>query len=205
MSSANAERTVSSSSPWQPFRIRSAQRRDLPQIVAVLLASFYPQAQGTQWLYWLMRVGIQEDIKTRLKTPANQYACLVAIALDMNSAQSTGEVIGTAEISQRPCEAWRFFPPKRAYLSNLAIAPGRRRQGAANQLIATCETIALSWGYHRVYLHVMSNNSAAQALYSKAGYQRCEVSNPILAGLGIRPERLLLFKQLTVGSRPSDS
>jgi len=197
MSSANAERAVPTSYQWQPFRIRSAQRKDLPQIVAVLLASFYPQAQATQWLYWLMRIGIQEDIKPRLKPPASQYACLVAIAIDADSAHATDEVIGTAEISQRPCETWRFFPPKRAYLSNLAIDFGHRRQGAANQLIATCETIALRWGYHRIYLHVMANNSAAQALYHQAGYRPCEVSNPVLAGLGLRPERLLLSKSLT--------
>ena len=196
MSSANAERSVPRPYQWQPFRIRSAQRKDLPQIVTVLLASFYPGAQATQWLYWLMRVGIKEDIKTRLKTPANQYACLVALVLDADTAQSTGDIVGTAEISQRPCEAWQVFPPKRAYLSNLAIDPGYRRRGVANQLLSTCETIALSWRYHRIYLHVMANNSAAQALYSQAGYQPCEVSNPVLSKLGLRPERLLLSKQL---------
>ena len=198
MSSANAERALSTPYQWQPFRIRSAQRQDLPQVVAVLLASFYPQAQATQWLYWLMRVGIQEDIKTRLKTPANQYACLVAVTVDVHSAQSTGEVIGTAEISQRPCETWRFLPPKRAYLSNLAIAPCSRRQGAAHQLLQTCESIALNWGFHRIYLHVMANNSAAQALNAQAGYQQCEVSNPILSRLKLRPERLLLSKRLNL-------
>ncbi|MEO0768422.1 MAG: GNAT family N-acetyltransferase [Cyanobacteria bacterium J06649_4] len=195
MSQANAE----SASPFhykRPlFRIRAAQRKDLPQIVSVLLASFYPQAQATQWLYWLMRIGIQEDIKTRLKTPVNQYACLVAATVDPTSGQ-TRDVIGTAEISQRPCEAWRFFPPKRAYLSNLAISHHHRRQGAAEQLLDTCENIALSWGFHRVYLHVMANNTAAQALYTKAGYGPCEVSNPILSGLGLRPKRLLLSKNI---------
>ncbi len=196
MSSANAERTLSSSYRWQPFRVRSAQRPDLPQIVAVLLASFYPQAQATQWLYWLMRIGIQEDIKTRLKTSANQYVCLVAIAVEATSAYSTGVVVGTAELSQRPCESWRLFPPKRAYLSNLAIAPNHRRQGAAQQLLSTCESIACSWGFHQIYLHVMADNAAAQSLYRQAGYQQCSVSNPILSGLGLRPERLLLSKQL---------
>lgn len=72
----------------QPFRIRSAYQKDLTQIVVVLLSSFYPQAQATQWLYWIMRLGIKEDIKTRLKTPASQYACLVATAVDVTSAQS---------------------------------------------------------------------------------------------------------------------
>ncbi|MGB3788413.1 MAG: GNAT family N-acetyltransferase [Phormidesmis sp.] len=195
MSQVNAERTLSSPYGQQPFRIRSAHQKDLSQIVAVLLSSFYPQAQATQWLYWLMRLGIKEDIKTRLKTPASQYVCLVATTVDPESAQS-GRVVGTAEISQRPCEAWRLLPPKRAYVSNLAISTAYRRQGVAHQLLQTSEKVAQRWGFHRVYLHVMADNPAARALYTQAGYQQCGVSNPILSGLGLRPERLLLSKQI---------
>ncbi|MEN8447639.1 MAG: hypothetical protein ABG776_21790, partial [Cyanobacteria bacterium J06555_13] len=110
MSLANAEPALPQDAsipdaPWQSFRIRSAHRRDLPQIVSVLLSSFYPKTQATPWLYWLLRVGIQEDIKARLKTPAIQYACLVADLVEPASAQSTGKIVGTAEISQRPCES----------------------------------------------------------------------------------------------------
>ncbi len=195
MSQANAEPARPPAFRRSPFRIRAARPADLPQIVAVLLASFYAQAQATQWLYWLMRIGIQEDIKTRLKTPAGQYACLVATTLHPESAQSEA-VIGTIEISQRPCEAWQLFPPKRAYLSNLAITPAHRRQGAAQQLLLTCESTARSWGFHSLYLHVMADNPVALALYTQAGYQPCEVSNPILSGLGFRPQRLLLSKQV---------
>ena len=200
MSSANAQRALPTSYQWQPFRIRSAQRQDLSKIVAVLLASFYPTAQATQWLYWLMRVGIQEDIKTRMKPPANQYACLVALRLATHSAQATGDIVGTAGISQRPCETWKLIPANLSYLSNLAIAPHYRRQGAASQLLQTAESIALSWGFHRTYLHVMANNAAAQALYLQAGYEPCEVSNPNLSGLGNRPQRIKLSKQLHASS-----
>ena len=203
MSQANAEyalpsdSSVTPSEEYQhfPFRIRAAQRKDLSGVVAVLLASFYPQARATQWLYWLMRVGIQEDIKMRLKMPASQYVCLVATLVDAESAQA-GAVEGTAEVSQRPCENWRFLPPKRAYLSNLSVSQAHRRQGAAKQLLKTCETVALNWGFHRIYLHVMANNAAAHELYRQAGYQRCEISNPVLSGLGIRPEQWLLSKQI---------
>lgn len=193
MSQANAERALPPPYQRQPFRIRAAQSKDLPVIVNVLLTSFYAQAKATQWLYWLMRIGIQEDIRSRIQTPASQYACLVAMTVAPDSAQS-GPIIGTAEISQRPCESWQFFPPKRAYLSNLAISPAHRRQGAAQQLLLTCENIALGWGFHHIYLHVMADNQAAQMLYAQAGYRPCEVSNPILSGLGIRPQRLLLSK-----------
>lgn len=184
-------------SPYQQqlFRIRSAYPKDLTQIVLVLLSSFYPQAQATQWLYWIMRLGIKEDIKVRLKTPASQYACLVATAVDLATAQS-GKIVGTAEISQRSCEAWRLLPPKRAYISNLAIEPAYRRQGVAQQLLHTSEKIAISWGFQRVYLHVMADNEAARALYERAGYQKCGVGNPVMSGLGLTPERLLLTKQI---------
>ncbi|PZO54786.1 MAG: GNAT family N-acetyltransferase [Phormidesmis priestleyi] len=182
-----------------PFRVRSAQPKDLLAIVHVLLASFYTPIltiqPPAQWLYWLMRIGIQEDIKTRLKLPVSQYACLVATQVHPDSALA-GAVIGTAEISQRPCERWQLFPPKRAYLSNLAIKPEYRRQGAAQQLLKTCDSIALGWGFHRIYLHVMADNLAAQALYAQAGYELYEVSNPVLSGLRIRPQRLLLMKQI---------
>ena len=101
MSSANAEHAPYQPYQQQPFRIRAAHLKDLPQIVTVLLTSFYAQAQSTQWLYWILRIGIQEDIKTRIKTPASQYACLVATTVGTDSGQS-GPLIGTAEISQRP-------------------------------------------------------------------------------------------------------
>ena len=200
MSQANAEPARPSAFRQSSFCIRAARPADLSEIVAVLLASFYAQAQATQWLYWLMRIGIQEDIKTRLKTPAGQYACLVATTLHPESARSEA-VVGTAEISQRPCEAWQLFPSKRAYLSNLAVTPTYRRQGIAQQLLLTCESIACSWGFHHLYLHVMADNPVARALYSQAGYRPCEVSNPILSGLGLRPQRLLLSKQVKPGGR----
>lgn len=193
MSQANAEPALTPAYERSPFRIRAARPADLPQIVTVLLASFYAQAQASQWLYWFMRIGIQADIKTRLTTPASQYACLVATTLHPESAQSEA-VIGTVEVSQRPCEAWQLFPSKRAYLSNLAVTPDYRRQGAAQQLLLTCESVARSWGFHQLYLHVMADNLVAKALYTQAGYRPCEVSNPVLSGLGLRPQRLLLSK-----------
>lgn len=195
MSQANAARTLPLPHWQPPFRIRSAQSKDLESIVAVLISSFYPQAKATQWLYWLMRLGIKEDIRTRLKTPASQYVCLVATTVDPVSAQSAS-VIGTAEISQRPCETWRLLPPKRAYVSNLAISMAYRRQGVAHQLLQASEKIALSWGFHQVYLHVMADNPAARALYAQAGYRECAVSNPVLSRLRLRPERLLLAKRI---------
>ncbi|MEM6448703.1 MAG: GNAT family N-acetyltransferase [Cyanobacteria bacterium P01_D01_bin.105] len=213
MSQANAERRFSpdsapsagfcdgqsSSAKNLPmhFRIRAAQLKDLNQIVSVLLHSFYRHAKATQWLYWILRISIQEDIKAKVRAPNDQYACLVATTIDPNSAQSD-TVIGTAEMSQRPCETWQFFPPQRAYLSNLAISVSHRRQGAARQLMDTCEKIAGGWGFRHIYLHVMADNIAARALYAQAGYELREVSNPVLSAVGLSPQRLLLSKRISI-------
>ncbi|NJM96735.1 MAG: GNAT family N-acetyltransferase [Phormidesmis sp. RL_2_1] len=214
MSQANAERASpqpaqpSTSLSYQPqiCRVRAARPQDLAEIVSVLITSFYALTPTVpwlnHWLYWVLRIGIQEDIKTRLKLPASQYTCLVATQHPTEQAQSS-VVVGTAEISQRPCEVWQWFPPNRAYLSNLAIAPAHRRQGAAQQLLSACENIALDWGFDHIYLHVMSDNAAAQALYHRAGYRCCEVSNPIVSSLGWRPQRLLLVKQISREPIPS--
>lgn len=195
----DAEQTLSADRPSSVFRVRSAQFKDLTQITGVLLASFYPTAKPHRWWYWLIRWGIQEDIKTRLKEAESRgnsgYACLVVTTTHPETSRS-GPIVGTVEISQRQCELWRLLPPKRAYLSNLAVRPDQRRQGAAQQLLSTCEAIALQWGFRQLYLHVMADNRGAQALYAQAGYEPCEVSNPILSGLGLRPQRLLLSKRL---------
>ena len=198
VSKPSEQPSLSTEERLAPVRVRAARTEDVPRITAVLLGSFYPKIEATHWFYWLMRIGIREDIRTRLKTHSSQYACLVAARVSFRASKqlSAGTVVGTIEISQRPCETWRFFPPKRAYLSNLAIDPACRRQGAAKQLLHTCESVVLQWGFDRAYLHVMADNSAARSLYAQAGYQPCEVSNPILAGLGLRPERLLLSKRL---------
>lgn len=212
MSATNSEPVLSQrkalANVSNSIRVRAARSDDLPHIVAILIASFYPKIKATQWMYWLIRVGVREDLRTRLKTSSGQYACLVAANIDVlgrdyldrnytaDKELMAGKVVGTIEISQRPCESWRFFPPQRAYLSNLAVDLPYRRQGAANQLLHACEGVARQWGFHRIYLHVMADNKAAQALYEQAGYQPCEVSNPILSGLGLRPERLLLSKHL---------
>ena len=102
MSQANAEHAPYQPYQQQPFRIRAAHLKDLPQIVTVLLTSFYAQAQSTQWLYWILRIGIQEDIKPRIKTPASQYACLVATTVGTDSGQS-----GPSHRNEPICLTWQ--------------------------------------------------------------------------------------------------
>eukprot|EP00850_Spirogloea_muscicola_P013682 SM000094S24699 [mRNA] locus=s94:337774:340345:+ [translate_table: standard] len=58
-----------------------------------------------------------------------------------------------------------------AYISNMAVAAGRRRRGAARRLLRTAEALARSWGCRAAALHVDVANSAAAALYAAEGYR----------------------------------
>eukprot|EP00850_Spirogloea_muscicola_P007761 SM000040S14773 [mRNA] locus=s40:284583:287149:- [translate_table: standard] len=58
-----------------------------------------------------------------------------------------------------------------AYISNMAVAAGRRRRGAARRLLRTAEALARTWGCRASALHVDVANGAAAALYAAEGYR----------------------------------
>ena len=143
------------------YHVRPATLSDLSPLVEVLITSFYPPNRLNRWLYPVMRVGINEDLKLRLKALNQHYYCLAAIS-------ANGQIVGTAEISLR--SPLPFFH-QRAYVSNLAVCAHHRRQGIAQQLLDTCETLAQNWGRQRLFLHVSQDNVAAQQLYDKLRYR----------------------------------
>lgn len=156
----------------QNYRLRSASPQDVPQLSELLLASFYAERRLSRWLYPVMRLGIQEDIKRRLKTSSHQYGCLVMI-----DQAARSEIVGTVEISLRS-QFWQPLQPRRPYIANVAVHYRHRRCGLAQQMLLACESISQTWGFRQLYLHVATNNPAAVALYSKAGYQVCGKSLP---------------------------
>ncbi|MEA5462259.1 GNAT family N-acetyltransferase [Leptothoe sp. PORK10 BA2] len=177
------------------YRIRSAHPADLAQLCELLLTSFYPERRFNPWLYPLMRLGIQEDIKRRLNTSPHQYGCLVVVNQAAGAAatpnvavesRATGgpgrfgetggasraEIVGTLEISLRS-QFWQPLQPRRPYIANVAVDYHHRRRGLAQQMLIACESIAKTWGYRQLYLHVATDNLWAIALYQKTGYQVC--------------------------------
>ena len=56
------------------------------------------------------------------------------------------------------------------YITNVAVSPGFRRQGAARALLAELETRARAQELSFVTLEVRASNDAAIALYTGAGY-----------------------------------
>lgn len=191
-----------SSSQWL---VRPAKPEDVAGVASILADSFHSREGLFGWAYPLLRLGIYEDIRSRLRSPLQHHVCLVAVDAIATTGNTIGisyKVAGTVEMTVRSPFAVRgdryngshHHSRQYPYLSNLAVHSNYRRQGIARQLLESCDRIALSWGFHDLYLHVLANNHAAKQLYFKLGYQLHFVDTSLSAWLMGRPQQLLLHK-----------
>ncbi len=176
----------SSSSPR--FLIRSVEPQDLSEIAEILAESFHLQPEFMRWLIPIMRMGIYEDLRNRLKTAPPNYVCLVAV--------DGGVLVGTVEVGLRSFNPWQPRTSQYAYLSNLAVKLECRRKGAAMQLLEACDRAVLAWGFEDIYLHVLENNRSAEPLYAKSGYRLRDTEAGLTTWLLGQPRRLFLHKHL---------
>lgn len=178
--------------------IRPAGLGDLEQLTDVLTSSFYDRTGWLAWLYPLLRLGIQEDIKQRLKTERHHYACLAAVAAAPNPANPgdtyPDTIVGTVEVSQRQSWPWQPTSATHVYISNLAVAQHWRRRGVGAQLLTACEALAVTWRVDHLYLHVMEDNPGARRLYRRFGFEVLQAEEGLGVWLGLQPRRLLLQK-----------
>jgi ribosomal protein S18 acetylase RimI-like enzyme len=189
------------------FLIRGARQQDLGTLAEVLAHSFHSQNGVLRFVYPVLRMGIYEDLRTRLRTQAPHYACIVAVKrsplsesfVKVNSSPTANAIpdllAGTVEIGIRQHPPWYFRQSPQLYISNLAVGAAYRRQGVALQLLNACESIALSWGYKDLYLHVLENNHPARQLYQKAGYQVSHTETGWNPWFG-QPKQLFLHKRI---------
>lgn len=206
-------KTLSSSTDYQPaeerqsdsyLQIRAAKLEDVIAVAEILADSFHSQEGMLGWAYPLLRLGIYEDVRNRLRTFAPHHACLVAAkgvakgdSVGKLCSDSTEILAGTLEIAIRPASVfWGSKYSRYPYLSNLAVRPTNRRQGVAVQLLLSCERVVLEWGFHDIYLHVLENNYQARQLYFKLGYRLHQIDNSWAGRLLGRPQQILLHKHL---------
>ena len=172
--------------------IRPAKLEDLRELTEVLVYSFYRFPEVLGWIYSLLRLGIYEDLRSRLLSQSPFYCCLIAIISDPQGKRS---IVGTVEIAIRYPSVWSL-DSQYPYISNLAVKPNYRRQGIGKKLLAECEQVARNWGYYETRLHVLKNNEAAKQLYLRHGY-KIDRSQSTWNELFLIPsQRLLLSKQL---------
>lgn len=198
-----------------PYLVRTMRQYDLPGLADLLASSFHSQDGTFGWMYPLLRMGIYEDLRSRLRAKQNHQVCLVAVQpaapdasqpspLALRSPQVAvaqavaggDRLLGVVELSVRTPLLWQPRT-QHLYLSNLAVNPRVRRQGVALKLLQTCEQVAQEWGYHDLYLHVLENNHQAKRLYLKVGYRLKRVDTNFSSLLLRRPRQLFLHKSLS--------
>lgn len=184
--------------------IRPASLRDLERLTDVLTTSFYGCAGWRQWVYPFIRLGIQEDLKQRLRAQSPRYACLAAVSVPSDEAVKACEeaIAGTVEASLR--QPWPWQGDRHLYISNLAVDQGFRRQGMAATLLQSCEQVAQRWQLGELRLHVMEDNLAARALYRSAGFSLVQAEDSPASWLGLQARRLLLRKVLVPPTSPRE-
>lgn len=208
------------------FSVRVAASKDLALLADLLALSFHSGEGFVDWLYPVLRLGIYEDLKNRLRSGSDHYICLVvetrclvspttalrvnwAEGLRINSVEPSIEdgtnkyrsnrtecLAGTVEMALRSRLPWQLPSLDYPYLSNLAVHPEYRRLGVAQELLSNCEKTAREWGFDEIYLHVLENNHAARQLYYQAGYRLEQVDGHWSNWLLGQPRRLFLRKQL---------
>jgi ribosomal protein S18 acetylase RimI-like enzyme len=176
------------------FKIRAATPADLNGVAQIITESFHSQQGIWGWAFPLLRLGIYEDLKHRLASPAPHHICLVAADTTKDEANN---LLGTVELGIRFSHSWtqgaRSFP----YLSNLAVSPQYRRHGVASGLLKNCEKVSQEWGFQDLYLHVLENNHQARQLYCKLGYRVHKVESNWNLLLPKSPNQILLHKPLS--------
>lgn len=200
MTLPHTESASSLSQPALQARVRSARLEDLAQLSEILASSFYSRAGWLGWLYPLMKLGINEDLRQRLKGHNPHYVCLAAFQQSLPAklaALSYSDCIaGTLELSQRTALPWQPIKSQYLYISNLAVHPEFRRQGIAYLLLRACDRIAADWGFEDLYLHVMEDNLGARHLYHKAGFRLVRPAETVLPWHRHYPQRLLMHRPL---------
>lgn len=175
-------------------QIRPATPADIHALTQLLCQGFYEpvkQSPLSRWLYPLLQWSICLDLTNRLDNSESESICLVAIHPQIQ------QPVATLELHFRYLHPFWRSPQKCAYLASLTVANQWRRRGIAAQLINHASTIAQQQGYQQIYLHVLTSNQGAQALYHKLNFSLAQSDfNPLTTLLRL-PQRLMLQKNLT--------
>ncbi|NJL80220.1 MAG: GNAT family N-acetyltransferase [Richelia sp. RM2_1_2] len=177
------------------FQIRLCSPADLTGVAQIIAESFHSRDGLWGWAFPLLRLGIYEDLRHRLATSVPHHACLVAVD---NREHTSSNLVATVELSVRLGDSWTHTGTRKsfAYLSNLAVDPEYRRQGAARALLTSCEKVVSEWGFNDLYLHVLENNHQARQLYFKLGYRMHQVDANWNTFLFRHSRQMLLYKHL---------
>ncbi|MEL4895161.1 GNAT family N-acetyltransferase [Crocosphaera sp. Alani8] len=173
------------------LNIREAKLKDIKALTEVLTLSFHPPGGWLSFIQPILKLGVYEDLRLRLRGTTPYYCCLVAVEIIKTPDETKKKVIGTIELSLKS-----GFDNGYLYISNLAVLESHRRKGIAKQLLRQCEEIASKWGYSTLNLHVLEDNYAAKKLYLSNGYQIGETQVFWPNWRWFRSQKLFLTKKI---------
>lgn len=176
------------------FQIRAATPADLIDVAQIITESFHSHRGIWGWAFPLLRLGIYEDLRHRMASPAPRHVCLVALETTTGEANN---LVGSVELGVRYSDSWSQVGVGFPYLSNLAVHPKYRRHGVASGLLTSCEKVSREWGFQDLYLHVLENNHQARQLYFKLGYRVHKVESNWNTFFLRRSSQMLLHKHLS--------
>ncbi|WJX24334.1 N-terminal methionine N(alpha)-acetyltransferase NatE [Trifolium repens] len=137
-------------------------------------------------------------VKRRCKVQnGDPCACIIAVRKEQKNVKRSiiKSVVGTLDLNIRYLLQGETFPGERVktpfccstnrtplsrygYIANLCVAKSARRQGiASNMMYFAVECAKSNAGVRQVYVHVDRNNTPAQLLYQKMGFEMVETAN----------------------------
>ncbi|KAL9229465.1 hypothetical protein vseg_004928 [Gypsophila vaccaria] len=139
-------------------------------------------------------------------------SCLVAVKREEKNIRRTvlNSVVGTLDLSIRQFLQGETYPGEKqrssvvlacqepfgmhryAYIANVCVSKFARRQRIASNLLYLATDVATSSGMKQLYVHVNTDNKAAQDLYSKVGFKIVEAASSTVS----KDQKLLMLKEL---------
>ncbi|ONK65370.1 uncharacterized protein A4U43_C07F36410 [Asparagus officinalis] len=129
---------------------------------------------------------------------AEKSTCIIVVKKDEPNMKRTvlSSIVGTLDINIRHLLCGETFPGERTkvpvpctmfgrkdqpiygYVANLSVVKYARRKGIASNMLLLAVDAAKSHGVNEVFVHVHTNNMAAQKLYEKLGFKMVEKAMP---------------------------
>ncbi|KAL5707689.1 GCN5-related N-acetyltransferase 6 [Ranunculus cassubicifolius] len=139
-------------------------------------------------------------------------SCIVTVKKEDKNVKRTvlNSVVGTLDLSIRQFLQGETFPGeqkrscailanheasdahKYAYIANLCVSKFARRQGIAINMLYLATDLAILAGMQQLFVHVNADNTPAQELYNKTGFEMVEGASCPLS----KDQRLLMSMQL---------
>ncbi|KAK8465986.1 hypothetical protein PHAVU_009G227400 [Phaseolus vulgaris] len=136
-------------------------------------------------------------LKRRCKVQnGDSCSCIITVRKEQKNAKHSTlkSVVGTLDLNIRYLLQGETYPGERVkaplfccinrtppsrygYIANLCVIKSARRQGIASNMLSFAIGTAKSNGVTQVYVHVEKNNSPAQILYQKMGFEMVEMAN----------------------------